>query len=266
MYEDEKPMGPVAIQGDHGPVALKNIRYRALEEENGTKEDDKENYWESVSPIIVTPGSKPSFIKTFLNYGDKKLTHVISVGSPTEMNYSYDLKEGALFQVWRGKFLDVTQAWKDRGEKQLGVPLGSVISLSDAPVFSILQDERASWPDSISFDELANKGYQLDKDRTPTFMYSIKGLDVKDKIVTTSNGESIERTLTVANAPGNLYGRIAEGKNIENISGDLYAVDGKSYYVRIDRKYKPLIRPSKNGQEIIVKYDSANPITYSLIW
>ena len=30
-FEDEKPTGPLMIQGDHGPVAYRNIRYRKLQ-------------------------------------------------------------------------------------------------------------------------------------------------------------------------------------------------------------------------------------------
>ena len=31
-FKDEKPKGPLMIQGDHGPVALKNIRYKLYED------------------------------------------------------------------------------------------------------------------------------------------------------------------------------------------------------------------------------------------
>lgn len=32
-FEDEKPMGPLMVQGDHGPVALRNIRYKLYGDE-----------------------------------------------------------------------------------------------------------------------------------------------------------------------------------------------------------------------------------------
>ncbi len=32
-FEDERPLGPLMIQGDHGPVALRNIRYKRLGDE-----------------------------------------------------------------------------------------------------------------------------------------------------------------------------------------------------------------------------------------
>lgn len=39
-FDDEKPMGPFMIQGDHGPIALRNIRYKLYE--------DKEMYFSDV--------------------------------------------------------------------------------------------------------------------------------------------------------------------------------------------------------------------------
>ena len=270
MFADEKAKGPLVLQGDHGPVAFKNIKYRQpVPPVRGPERDEywipKSNFWNTVNPIIVTPGTRPSFIKTFLMNGEKKLTHVLSVGAPNEVNYSYDVKQGALFQVWRGKFIDVTPAWHERGGMQLGIPLGSVISLSDAPAVAVLQDEKAAWPDSVSFDNMHNKGYTLDKKRTPSFSYSYNNLNVKDSVVIMENNEGISRTMTIDNSPANSYVRLAAGSTIENISGDLYAVDNKSYYIKVDKKYKPVIRQSGKGWEIIVKYTNS-PVTYFLIW
>ncbi|HLF95430.1 MAG TPA: family 16 glycoside hydrolase, partial [Planctomycetota bacterium] len=32
-WEDEKPLGPIMLQGDHGPVAFRNLRVRPLKGE-----------------------------------------------------------------------------------------------------------------------------------------------------------------------------------------------------------------------------------------
>jgi hypothetical protein len=269
MFPDEKAVGPLVLQGDHGPVAFRNIKYRKpVTPVAGPPRDEywipKSNYWNTVNPIIVTPENKPAFIKTFLMNGEVKLTHVLSIGAPNEVNYSYDVKQGNIFQVWRGKFIDVTPAWHDRGGMQLGIPLGSVISLQDAPAVAVLQDEKSVWPDSVSFDDMHNKGYILDKKRTPSFNYSYNNLHVKDSVAIMENNEGISRTFIIDNAPANSYCRIAAGSNIENINGDVYAVNDKLYYIRIDKKYKPVIRQSGKGWEMIVKYTS--PVTYSFIW
>jgi hypothetical protein len=266
---DEKAKGPLALQGDHGQVAFRNIRYREIVENPATQKGDqywipKSDYWNTVDPMVVIPGKRPAFIKTFLMYGNKKLTHVLSVGNPNEVNYSYDVKRGALFQVWRGKFIDVTPAWRDRGGMQLGVPMGSVTTLSDAPFVTVLNNENDAWPDSISFDALDNKGYVIDKQRSPTFNYIISGMDVKDSIMVQANGEGITRTVTITNAVPNAYCRLVSAGKIEKLGDDLYAVGDKSYYIRADKKYNPVIRSVASGQEIIVKYGAA--VTYSIIW
>ncbi|MGV8879614.1 MAG: 3-keto-disaccharide hydrolase [Sphingobacteriaceae bacterium] len=261
---DEQPIGPIVLQGDHGKVAFKNIRYRPLLPLDTTKKEI--DYWETRNAIIVTPGTKPSFIKTFLNYGIKKLTHVLSVGNANQVNYSYNLKSGALFQVWRGDYIDVTKSWEDRGGEQLGTPLGSVISLSNMPIIAVLANKDTAWPDSVSFEDLDNKGYALNMQRSPVFNYIIKGIAVKDSIVTTLNAEGIDRTITVPLAPQNLYCLITVGSTIAKIDSYTYAVDNKNYYIKIDSKYQPIIRQSKNGQELVVKYNLANPVHYTIIW
>jgi hypothetical protein len=45
-FEDEKPTGPLMIQGDHGPVAIRNIRYKAYGTEPVTLTDMKLSTYE----------------------------------------------------------------------------------------------------------------------------------------------------------------------------------------------------------------------------
>lgn len=224
VFEDEKPAGPIVFQGDHGAVAFRNIRYRSYKPSIKPASGKQE----FTDPILVNPQNKPYLLRSFMDFGNKKLTHVISAGSTGQLNFSYDLRQGAMFRIWRGQFLDVTDMWHERGEPQLAVPLGSVIDLSDAPAIAVLANEKATWPDSMMFDDVKINGYVLDKQRFPTFSYAIKGVEVADKILPQSNGESILRELTVSNAPQNLYCRIAAAKKIQLIADGLYSIDDKS--------------------------------------
>ncbi|MBC7922882.1 MAG: DUF1080 domain-containing protein [Ferruginibacter sp.] len=263
--DDEKPTGPLVLQGDHGSVAFKNIRYRALPPASTTPYQAR-SHWETRNPILLKPAAKPYLLRSFVQFGEKKLTHVVSVGSPNGINFSYDSQQGALFQVWRGDFLDVTQMWFERGEPQLARPLGSVIRLSDAPAVAVLAGDRSGWPDSVAFDDLQSHGYVLNQQRMPTFSYAWKGLEVKDSLVASANGESLVRTLTVTNAPDHLFCRVVAASTIEAAGEGLYGVNGKSYYIRLDKKFKPVIRPSAQGTEIIVPLEKTTPLTYSIIW
>ena len=268
MFTDEEATGPLVLQGDHGPVAFKNIQYRRLPPVNDSVAgDNNASYRRRVkNPIYINPQTKNYALRSFMEYGDKKLTHIISIGSTSQVNFAYDLKQGAIFKIWRGQFLDVTDMWVGRGESQLASPLGSVIMLNDAPAVAVLNDQNAPWPDSVSFDDLQDHGYVLNKERDPTFLYTIKGIDVKDSIVCEANGEGILRKISITNPPENVYCRIINGKDITRLGEDLYSVNDKMFYIHIDNKYAPIIRNFPNGKEMIVKINGEQPVEYSFIW
>jgi hypothetical protein len=259
LFNDEQPTGPLMIQGDHGSIAIRNIRL--------SKPDfSKDSNMLAGDPILVNPGARAMLFRSFMDYGPKKLTHVVSAGNPEQINFAYNLQQGAVFQLWRGPFLNVTQMWDGRGEPQLAKPLGSMIILNNTPALAVLADEDSLWPDSIIFDELKIKGYVLDKQRSPSFNYEWKGLLVSDKIAVHNGGESLMRSLTVMNAPEQLYCRIADGKQIKQVAENLFTINDKSYYVRVDKKLKTKIRKSSQGDEIIVKYNKQVPMAYEIIF
>jgi hypothetical protein len=222
---------------------------------------------QTANPYILNVGSKPYLLRSYLMFDGKKRTHVISVGTPEKVSYSYDLKQGALLQVWRGKFLDATEMWKDRGEPQLAKPLGTVLPLSAAPAIATLADKDAAWPDSIAFDDLQNKGYVLDKNKVPTFLYTSNGADISDRIAVQNGGGSIERTIGISNSKGLLYCRIAAGPVIEALKDNTFDVGNKAYTVKVGADAKAFIRKTKDGQELLAPLAKGTAsLTYSLSW
>lgn len=51
FFEDEQALGPLVIQGDHGGVAIRNIRYKTYGSENVTLKDMKLTYYDSIRSI-----------------------------------------------------------------------------------------------------------------------------------------------------------------------------------------------------------------------
>jgi Domain of Unknown Function (DUF1080) len=261
VFEDEKTTGPLVFQGDQGNIAVRNIRYRQTDAKAG-KPDPNPIY-----PITVNPGQQPYLLRSFLEFDGKKRTHVISVGFPLQMNYSYDLKQGALLMAWRGKYLDVTEMWHDRGEPQLAKPLGNVIPFSAAPTLAILANREATWPDSIAFDDMQNKGYTLDAKKSPAFRYSFSNISVVDKLVPSDDSTSLLRELNISGAVEGLYCRVIAADKIEAQDGELYAINDHSFYLRISKGMKPFIRQSGTKQEILIPIGKGTgTYTYSIIW
>lgn len=222
---------------------------------------------QSANPYLLNVDSKPYLLRSFLMFEGKKRTHVISVGTPEKLNYAYDLKQGALMQVWRGPFVDVTEMWKERGEPQLAKPLGTVLPLSAAPAIAVLADKDAAWPDSIAFDALQNKGYVLDKSKMPTFLYSSNGAEISDKIVVQSGGGGIDRTIKISNSQTVLYCRIATGSTIAALKDNTYSIGDKGYTIKVHAAAKAFIRKTKNGRELLAPLaKGTDSLTYSLTW
>lgn len=259
----EESTGPITFSCSSGTLAIKNLKaYKPAP----VTPRPAERRSRTVNPIIITPEGTNYLLRSFLNFNNIKRTHVISVGSPQQVNYSYDLKQGALFQIWNGPFVDATEMWEERGEPQLARPLGSVVPLSVAPALAILQNATAAWPDSIAFDDFKNMGYRLDKQKNPSFEYETGGYHVWDKISSGNENRSLLRELEVTNVPANLYCRIANSKAIISLGKGWFVAGDKNYYIQIDEKFKPVIRQTPSGDELIVPVAGNGLLSYSLIW
>ena len=98
------------------------------------------------------------------------------------------------------------------------------------------------------------KGYVLDAQDRPTFRYLSYGATVSDALWVMEKGEGLQREISVQNAAGELYARLAAGSDIQQVDKDMYLVDGKAYYLRLDEANgaKPVIRDANGGKELIV--------------
>lgn len=220
---------------------------------------------EDVDPIIVDAPTN-TILRSFMDIpGEKntetsarpsrtlRVTHAISVGSPEQIHYTYDLDKGALVQVWRGAFLDATPMWHERGDGS-SRPMGMVQRLGAPVLFlSKLASPQANWIADTTGSGYHPKGYVLDNSDRPTFRYQSYGASVEDKIRVLGEGKGIQREVTITNPASDLYARLIDGTSITAIENGMYLVDGQAYF-RIDdlAGAKPSIREANGRQELIV--------------
>lgn len=262
----EKITSGLALKGEAGPVAFRNISYRQLPKAQQAS-SPAGRYRPATNPISLDPTDSPYILRSFLNFNGSKRTHAVSVGSPGGINYSYDLKQGTLLQVWRGRFLNVTDMWHERGEPQTAKPLGSVVLLSEQPALAVLSGTSIAWPAAIPFDDFANKGYSLDAKSLPTFRYSLGTADIGDKIEPDATGGGLTRLVNITNAPADMYMLIAKSKLIEPLGKGLYSVNDSEYFIRLPKKIKPILRSTANGQELLIPVAKQSAqISYNIIW
>lgn len=216
--------------------------------------------------IEVKANSEPVYQRSFTFHQGKKKTHVIHLGDPTGLSYSYDLKQGALLQTWKGKFLNATQMWLDRGEPQTAEPMGLNVVMDGK--FPLVLSSQAQ-PDSVDATKLVYKGYKILHGR-PVYMYDwpAASLKVEDHINPNDNGTGWLRTI-------NLIGSSAQKSNIEVVVGNssdvveitsgLLALQGMGYYVQWAGAPAVILNTQTTGKQVRVPLQG-NSFTYQLIW
>ncbi len=239
-------------------VSSERLRPHQLSEQRVTGQSD-------VNPIYVEAEDEP-VLRSFRDLPDgSRLTHAISVSSPNNIHYTYDLKKGNIVQIWRGRFLDVTPMWHNRGDGS-SRPTGSVEQLLDKPAFAValLEDKQQAWNSDTVENAFSTKGYQLDRNDNPTFKYQVYDTDIEDEIRVLSQGKGIKRTMNFQNIAEDLYVRIAVGQSIEEGENNRYLVNGRSYYLEVDDAPNAEIRTIDDQQELIVPATST--LNYTILF
>lgn len=206
--------------------------------------------------IAVRAESAPELVRSFMNHNDKKLTHVMSVGDPSQVNYSYDLLQGGVLQAWKGDFLNTTEMWYERGEPQTASAMGATIVLAgNCPIY-----EKTITKDSIT--DYLYKGYVLAAG-LPTFSYTYKKLNIKDRIQ--PEGKGLKRSISITgDDAAKTMVRIAQAKEITPMGNGLYSIGNQAYFVQIAPDIYPKIE-TYLGQKVLL-LPASESIQYQLIW
>ncbi|WP_256005875.1 3-keto-disaccharide hydrolase [Pedobacter deserti] len=259
----ERAVGPLRLQGDHGAVAFRNIKISKLPADAQSAIRQREN---SADPIYVDPANNP-LIRSFVDIaGGTKVVHAISVSSPEEVHYGYDLDNGVLFHAWHGEFVDATPMWHERGNGT-SRPRGTVTTFTKKPVPALakLLSAQDSWLNDTTGTGFQTKGYELDGNDRPTFVYKMYGTRVKDAIRANENGQGLTREITLEQPVSNIYHMIASGSAIEDLGKGLYLIDGQSYYIKFsDSKMKPMVKDANGTKQLIAPVNGK--LSYSILF
>jgi hypothetical protein len=187
----------------------------------------------------------------------KRVVHAVNVGNPANLHYTYDLDNGSIAQIWKGDFLNTTPMWDSRGDGS-SRPRGVVLGLPNVPSLS-LQENLFSQSDVVS-EPYKIKGYEVDQDENPTFLYEIGGADVTDKIRIVDH-KYLDRTIKIKNAKVGQKVRLGLSTDIKQVNENTYVLDGKSYYIQATGA---TIEPQ--GLSKVLTLPAAEQVHYSILW
>jgi len=112
------------------------------------------------------------------------IVYGISVGLPQMINYTFDAEHVMFREAWSGPFLDMGGDWGERGGNPVRILGQRFYSQATFPIR--IGDPDADGPRVF-------KGYEL-KDKIPTFIYTVGGVEVRERITAMENGVAMART------------------------------------------------------------------------
>ena len=197
----------------------------------------------------------------------------MAVGLPSNVNYVYDLRNGALLSAWGGNFIDATQMWDGRGEDQTITALGGVMTLAHRPSIAKLTSSRSDWPDSIDMESQQQRylGYHLTPTGLPVFEYQLSDALMQDQVERKLEERSLTRTITVASKKpqASWYCLVAEGNSIKHLPDGSYSVDDH-YYITLPKAAGTTIERQQGGQAQLVlpigMQSDTTKISYTIVW
>ena len=158
--------------------------------------------------------------------------------------------------------------WLSRGFKQLGEPVGFVVSMHGDLEFAPLENENTLWPiplpENKGFRQL---GYELDASKMPTFSYQLGKTTITNKFTIPEGTRQLKKSITISKGK-NLWHKIANGQSIKALPDDIYVINNESYYIDFSgNNLKPVIRNIDGRDELLVQIPEGDSnINYSIIW
>ena len=166
----------------------------------------------NLKPIIL--GSKDDKALVFRNFINKGNARSIGVSFPGNMNLIFDASNMALASFWSGEFVDVAPMWHGRGVRDLAPISSDIVPLPLDLQFAELASPEAKWPVELNRNSnqtrthsLRFRGYKLDKNRYPTFMYTLGDIAFEDRFDPLPEQAGIKRTIKIKGQSDKLYFR-----------------------------------------------------------
>lgn len=249
-----------------GSVALRNIRYATPASSNELLENTFD--FPTSREIIVNPTERPIVQRCFIQDNGFKRTYCVAVGDPGGTHYVIDQAQSNILGMWKGEFYDASTMWISRGELQIAEPLGNIIWFDRKPLLAKLDQAKSPWPDFMQ-PGLSIKGYELNAQKRPTFLYLYNGSAVSDYIEPGNGFRSLQRTISITGAhQTNLWLRLASGKSIRSVGKGRYIIGDMQYYLELlpSKKIKTEIRHINGISELLVPVTEDTNLTYTINW
>jgi hypothetical protein len=173
------------------------------------------------------------------------IVYGISVGLPGMINYTFDAEHVVFRAAWQGGFLDMAGDWGDRGGNPVKVLGQRFYSQATFPI-------RIGDPDADA--PRVFKGYEL-KDKIPTFIYTVGGVEVRERITAAVPGVGIVRTFELDPGDKTVYFAATDEANTT-----LLIPNGQPKSAQVQKSFKS---PDKAPGQLVA-FPPAGKLTFAV--
>ncbi len=211
---------------------------------------------------ILVPTDDPIVFRTFLNGVS---AHAILVGYRQRTHVAFDANRIKMAAAWTGDFVSTKPVWNGRAGQYAQMLGSDIVRFPEGPAFAVLESDATPWPEDLPKAKIGSSrtregwrflGYRYDKDRNPTFLYNLDGVEVAETPGTDFRREEavvFRRLRLQANrSKPNLMMLVARGNEITR-AGDHFVVDQKlNYKISTDNQQEPFVRESAGAHELLL--------------
>lgn len=148
-------------------------------------------------------GTRPIVFRTFLEGAGMQ---AVAVGYPQGLHVAFDALEVRWALAWQGRFLDAMSTWEERAMTP-AKPLGDKVTALPARMpLAKLKSAADAWPEECGTAAgFAFKGYRIQRDGTPVFLYDVEGGSVEDVLRPAREPGKFQRTVTIRGTGGGWF-------------------------------------------------------------
>ena len=195
-------------------------------------------------PIVAPPG-EATIYRNFIAGTDPR---GIGVGYSEGVNLAFSADSMSVDLLWKGPFIDGGRHWTGRGQG-FQPPAGEkVVTVNRGPAFAILDSQTTAWP-SAPDPKLKPrfKGYRLNEQQQPTFLYHFGPLAISDTPLPKKDGTGLTRTLVLeVPSPGSpdqqAYFRVLSGGTVESLDPQSFSFNGELKVIVAGTSLPPFTR------------------------
>ena len=227
---------------------------------------DKKSEMEFSKTVMneVYLSNQPVFQRSFVVFDGSKRTHAINVGFPQAVHYSYDTKAGAILNVWRGRFLNTTEMWHDRGTEQTAEPLGMSQQMTGLFPFIDKMSQQLVSPSAFRYEGM--QFTEVDGQKTPQYVMKMGDITLKDWLQPSANGQGLTRFISFSALPTDKHFLLANSKKgIKKVADGLFSVDDAAYFIKVNAPIVPVII-EKDGQQWLISDIKNTTFTYQIVF